>query len=133
MSRIHVPEDWLATGIGLAIVLIIGAGLLGPGPQTIALRATPGEAVSASAPAVGGWQVSATLAGESIPIESVSLLAESTHYGYECRAGQVNLTTSAIAESTPIIALNNQCDGDLSITYKTMATIPWPVFGFFDR
>lgn len=133
MLCIHLSEDWLATGIGLAIVLIIGTGLLGPGPQNTLLRAAPGETVSASVPAVGGWQVSATLAGESITIESVSPLAESTHYGYECQAGQVTLTTSAIAESTPIIALNNQCDGDLSITYKTTAAIPWPVFGFFGR
>jgi hypothetical protein len=35
MPRIRISEDWLATLIGLAIVLLIASGLLGPIPWPV--------------------------------------------------------------------------------------------------
>lgn len=51
-------EDWLATLIGLAIVAIVGFGVLGPGAQSVALKADPGTTIAKEARALGGWSAS---------------------------------------------------------------------------
>ena len=43
LPKFTLPEDWLATLIGLVIVLVIGLGLIGPGPVSATLSVAPGE------------------------------------------------------------------------------------------
>ena len=142
LSRFSISEDWLATGIGLAIVLIIAAGLIGPGPQTVNIRASGGETKSAQPLSIGGWQVSGTLGGQSASIERLpNRLDNGKTYIVTCAAG----TPSAdIADTLPdgfsappdgraqLIVVNG-CDEELALSYRTSAAIPWPVFNLFSR
>jgi hypothetical protein len=143
-SRFRLSEDWIATIIGLAIVLVIGAGLIGLGPQSVSLKAKPGETVTANALAVDGWNVSATLGGEKVTIENAPTGLESNQvYGFICQEGAIEVgtilpeageTSLLVWESgRALLALKNTCDADVSVSYKTSAAIPWPVFRIFDR
>ena len=73
--RFKLTEDWLATLIGLAIVLIIALGLLGPGAQTVTVEVAPGETVSQEVPALTGWQVPASTGAERLTIAASAPIA----------------------------------------------------------
>jgi hypothetical protein len=58
-------EDWLATIIGLAIVVIIALGVIGPGPQSITINAPAGETRTTTLLPLDNWSASMTLDGKS--------------------------------------------------------------------
>lgn len=139
--KFKLSEDWLATGIGLAIVLIISAGLIGPGPQTVSVKAAPGETQSAQAVAARGWTISATLGDEAAAIQgAITDLGDGDAILITCRNGAL---TAQIAGTLPdgthrpdgdhaMILVTNTCDAPVSVTYSQSAAIPWPVFNLFD-
>jgi hypothetical protein len=151
-TRFTLSEDWLATLVGLGIVLIIAAGVVGPGPQSASLRAQPGALSSALVMPIGGWQISATLAGEKLTVVnaiststsaplSLSFAAGQT-YQAVCRAGQLTLegvttlTTFPAGLSAPDsgqaqVALRNECEAEVALTLRTPTALPWPVFRLF--
>jgi hypothetical protein len=128
--------------IGLAVVFIIGAGLLGPGPQTVNLAAGAGETKSAQMLPLSGWRVTATLGGSSASVEnSVSALTAGTTVIITCREG---ILTAEPADALPSgveapvanraqLVLVNECDADAVVSYRTNPAIPWPVFNLFNR
>jgi hypothetical protein len=132
--RLTLSEDWQATLVGLAIVAVIGLGLIGPGPQTVTLTAAPGAAAEAAAPAAAGWKTSAALGGDSVPVAGavVTLMAGSV-YEFACRDGAVALETRADDAGQPQLALTNDCAADAVVTLKRDNAIPWPVFGLLAR
>lgn len=138
--RFNLSEDWLATIVGLLIVLIIGSGLIGPGPQSVKLSADAGSTKSVEARAVDGWIVSATLAGESAPLAGkLTDLKDGKIYVYTCRDGQITGQadaappdgTAAPADDRALLVLVNECDDKAALAYKTENAIPWPVFELF--
>ncbi len=136
-----LSEDWLATGIGLAIVLVIGAGLIGPGPQTVSIKAAPGDTASAQAVAASGWTVSAMLGGAAAPIQgAITDLKDGDAVAITCQDGAL---TAQIAGTLPgdaqgpdgdhaVIVVTNACDAPVTVTYKKSAAIPWPIFNLFN-
>lgn len=128
-----LSEDWIATLIGLAIVLIIGVGLIGPGPQTVTLEADAGSTDESEARAMDGWAVTATLDGEKVTIETPfeSLDAGKT-YTYRCEKGQIIATGSVdnpdLDDNQALLILDNQCEASVALTAKTESAIPWPLF-----
>lgn len=134
-KRLALSEDWQATLIGLAIVAVIGLGLIGPGPQTVTLKAAAGAAAEASAPAAGGWKASATLDGAKVDVVgAVSALAAGRVYAFTCQDGALALETAAEnGAGTAQIALTNDCAGEVALTLKRDNAIPWPLFGLFAR
>jgi hypothetical protein len=142
--RFSLSEDWLATIIGLVIVFVIGAGLLGPGPQSVALKAQPGQTARAEAAAIGGWQVKATLAGKNIPVENAptALSADKQMYVLTCAAGNIQYASGdtltidgipAVPSGRVWLILRNDCDTEAALTYSIDAAIRWPVFNLFAR
>ena len=138
----RLSEDWLATIIGLVIVLIVGSGLLGPGAQNVSITAPAGEMASAAVRAISGWKVSATVGDET-----ASVAGAPTAFGVgqnaviTCSGGQLN---AEIVETPPpgvdmapegraLVFVVNQCDTPVKVTYTTRALIPWPVFNLFSR
>lgn len=132
--RLNLSEDWQATLVGLAIVAVIGLGLIGPGPQTVTLTAAPGAAAAeASAPAARGWQMSAALDGELIYMAGGAALAAGGVYEFVCRDGAVTLAVRADSGGQPRLTLANECAGDVALTLKRESAIPWPLFGLLAR
>ena len=132
--RLNLSEDWQATLAGLAIVAVIGLGLIGPGPQTVTLTAAPGAAAEASAPAARGWKISAALDGESIYMAGGAALAAGGVYEFVCRDGAVTLVVRAAdGGGQPRLTLANECAGDVALTLKRENAIPWPLFGLLAR
>lgn len=136
LSLSTLSEDWQATLIGLAIVAVIGLGLIGPGPQTVTLKAAAGAAAEASAPAAGGWKTSATLDGAKVDVAGAvsSALAAGSLYAFTCQDGALALEAAAEnGAGTAQIALANECAGEAVVTLKRDNAIPWPLFGLFAR
>jgi hypothetical protein len=146
--RVSLSEDWLATLIGLALVAVIGFGLLGPGAQKHELKADAGE----SAPAVyalpiGGWQAAFTVNGEKVTVEGAptTLAPEDANaparvVAFVCENGTLRLdpdlaaTISARPEGgKATLLLVNDCDAPVTVTYSTGPLIPWPLFNLFAR
>ncbi len=136
-----LSEDWLATGIGLAIVLLLGVGALGPGPQSVSVEAVPGETASVQALAAHGWTASATLGGTVVPIQgAITDLGDGDAILITCESGALR---AQIAGTLPgdaqgpdgdhaVIVVSNTCDAPVTVTYKKSAAIPWPIFNLFD-
>lgn len=142
LARWQPSEDWLATLIGLAIVFAIGAGLLGPGLQTVNLTAAAGETKSVQLLPLSGWRVTATLDGTSTPVEnSITALTAGTTVVITCREGTFTAQLAGALPSgveTPAadraqIVLVNECAAGSAVSYRTSAAIPWPVFNLFNR
>jgi hypothetical protein len=140
-TRFKLSEDWLATLIGLGIVLVIGAGLIGPGPQSSKLSAEAGATRSVDVVATDGWHVTASLGGESISVSgAASDLDEGTQTVYACADGAITLADDvalpvdleAPGDDQAQIVLVNGCDAALTLTLKTDPAIRWPVFNLFD-
>lgn len=134
LTRSLSSEDWQATLIGLAIVAVIGLGLIGPGPQTVTLKAAAGAVAEASAPAAGGWKISAKLGSDTVNIGgAVPVLAAGSVYTFTCRDGAVVLETVTSDGKQPQLSLVNACADEVVVTLKRDNAIPWPVFGWFAR
>jgi hypothetical protein len=142
VARRQLSEDWLATFIGLAIVFVIGAGLLGPGPQTVNLTAAAGETTSTQLLPLSGWRVTATLGGTSASVEdSITALTAGSTVVITCREGTLTAQAagalpSGVEVPAPAhaqIVLANECAADAAVSYRTSAVIPWPVFNLFNR
>lgn len=137
-SSFKLSEDWLATIVGLIIVLIVGVGVLGPGPQTAKLTTAAGESMGMEVLARDDWKVTATIGGEKFKIAAPYTNLESGKtYAYECRDGQilplsetVDTTTREDADKVYVSLLNN-CDAKVVLTYQTNLAIRWPIFGLF--
>jgi hypothetical protein len=135
-TRWQPSEDWLATFIGLAVVVIIGSGLIGPGPQTITLSAPAAETREAPAYPASGWIISARIGEASAAVEnSSSILERDSTTIIECQDARLSVQTAngAPAAGRAQIVLMNNCDQPVSVTYKTNAVIPWPVFRVFSQ
>ncbi|NWG18312.1 MAG: hypothetical protein HXY41_16940 [Chloroflexi bacterium] len=136
--RFSLSEDWLATLIGLLIVAIIGLGLIGPGPQSVTLKAKPGESVDKTARSLDGWKVSATVGGEKAAVEGApTQLLDAQVYPFVCEGGQMIAEAVDSSLSLPpggtYLTLTNNCDAEVSLTYTTDYAIRWPLFGIFKR
>lgn len=136
-----LSEDWLATIIGLLIVLIIGAGLLGPGARSISVSADAGETASTSAPLLSGWHVSATIDGEPASVTgAATAFKQGTQAVITCRSGQLETQTRDLtAEGATMpddyaeVVIVNECDAPVGVTYRINRAIPYPVFNLFTR
>lgn len=133
-------EDWLATLIGLALVVILGFGLLGPGAQNVALKADPGATAAKEARALGGWAVSVKLDGAKVEgVEAPKTLADGQTYVFTCADGAVTLAESATppdgvnapAAGKAQLVLVNNCDAPLDLAYSIGALVRWPLFNIF--
>lgn len=133
-------EDWLATLIGLALVAIVGFGLLGPGAQSVALKADPGATAAKEARALGGWSVSIKLDGAKVDgVDAPKALTAGRNYVFTCANGVVSVTESETppdgvsapgAGRAQLVAVNN-CDAPLDLGYSTGALVRWPLFNIF--
>jgi len=136
-SGFRLSEDWLATIIGLAIVLVIGFGLLGPGPQNVNITVPPGEIAEQTVLPLKTWQVSATLNGERASVENAwTSLDGGQAYLYTCRDGVISGIEQPPADSLAdlsrsLVVVTNECDQQVVITQRTNPAIPWPLFGLF--
>lgn len=138
-GALTLNEDWLATLVGLVIVLIVGAGLLGPGAQNVTLQAASFESVSQDVRAMDGWQASATLGGERVSIVDAPTIFEAGgHYTFTCLQGGLTAArTDAPPEGVALppdharITLSNECQAGVSLSLRTNPIIPWPVFRLF--
>lgn len=136
-----LSEDWLATLIGLAIVFIIGSGLLGPGAQNVSIRAEAGETGAAALRPLSGWRVSATLDGErTSEAEAPTALNAGETTVITCHDGALSAQAATLPEGVEAapagraqIIVVNECEGVVSLTYQTSALVPWPVFNLFSR
>lgn len=132
-------EDWLATIIGLLIIAVIGLGLLGPGPQSVTVTTEAGAANSSPARAISGWSASATLAGERLTLENAPTTLENGRiYVFTCREGAITVEVTdappeSLADGRALLTLVDECDGAVTLTYRTTAAIVWPVFGVLGR
>lgn len=135
----QLPEDWIATGIGLLIVLIIGTGLLGPGAQSATLKAQAGESAQAALLALDGWQIGSE--GAAAPSNPVSALVAGAAYQYQCADGQImaqQLDALPDGINPPdagkaLVLLSNQCEQAITLTYRRDAALRWPLFGLLGR
>ncbi|CAG0983864.1 hypothetical protein ANRL2_02649 [Anaerolineae bacterium] len=137
-SSFKLSEDWLATIVGLIIVLIVGVGVLGPGPQTAKLTTAAGESMGMEVLARDDWKITATVGGEKFKITAPYTNLESGKtYAYECRDGQILPLAEAVDTATredadkAYISLLNNCDAKVVMTYQTDLAIRWPIFGLF--
>lgn len=133
--RFVLSEDWLATIIGLIIVAVIGLGLLGPGPQTVTLKAQPGESAAQTAKPLNGWKASATLGGEKVTVaDAPKQLFDGQPYPFTCADGVIAAGTGDSTATFPSgahLLLTNNCEAEAVLTYTTDYAIRWPVFGIF--
>ena len=139
--RFSLSEDWLATIIGLLLVLIIGIGLLGPGAQSHKLEAPAGESANAAyLLPLSGWKVSATLDGQklTLPADAPTTLAPESVTAFVCADGQLTLDpdlAATISARPPggkaTVLLVNNCEGKVVLTYSTSPIIRWPLFSLF--
>lgn len=135
----QLSEDWIATGIGLLIVLIIGTGLIGPGAQNATLKAQAGESAQAALLALDGWQIGSE--GAAVPANPVSRLVAGAAYQYQCTEGQM---TAQQLDALPdginppgagkaLVLLQNDCEQAITLTYRRDAALRWPLFGLLGR
>lgn len=139
-KRPGLSEDWLATLIGLGIVVVIGFGLLGPGEQDSTTTVEPGGAETIDLPAGAGWQVTADMA--FVPDTTLfTSLAAGRVYRYDCQDGflttaegvPAGLTVEPPPAGMAQLWLSNACDVAFSLTYKHDSILRWPLFGVFAR
>lgn len=139
--RFRLSEDWLATLIGLALVAVVGFGLLGPGAQSHRLEAEAGgDAVAYPLP-IGGWTVSTTLGGEKVTVpDAPTALAAGSVTAFTCSDGQLALDpglAATISARPPggkaTLLVVNECAADVVVTYSTGALVRWPLFNLFAR
>lgn len=138
--RFKLSQDWLATILGLALVALIGSGLLGPGPHRLTITAEPGETVTDDAATVDGWRVSATIGTddnartvlENLPVT----LDDATDLTYTCDGGDgLTVTTTDAADSgdgVSAVTLANNCDQPVTVRLSIDAFFIWPLFGIFE-
>jgi hypothetical protein len=127
-----LTEDWLATIVGLALVLIIGLGLLGPGGQTVALVAAPGATQAATLRPSSGWKVSATLNNAKIDVKDAPTSLEGgKSYVMTCQDGALSLKVEGAPPNQVQLFVINHCDSDVTLTYTMNPVIPWPIFKIF--
>lgn len=140
IGRVRLSEDWLATIIGLIVVLVIGVGALGPGGQEVKVASDAGATAAKPALATSGWAASATLGGEKTKVEGASsLLSAGETTVITCQDGVLTAEAAAAlpegVEAAPSgkaqVVVVNQCDAAVEVTYKTPAAIPWPIFKLF--
>ncbi|MCL4249293.1 MAG: hypothetical protein KJ065_14190 [Anaerolineae bacterium] len=136
----RLSEDWLATIVGLVIVAVLGFGLLGPGALSVKLSAAPGASVDGTARALSGWKASATLGSEALalPADMPTRFENQTVYALTCANGAISANaTQDLTLSYPpdgaLLTLDNQCDGDLVVTFTTDPILRWAPFGLFTR
>lgn len=134
-SRKPLSEDWIATWIGLLLVLIIGSGALGNGAQTATLNAAENETATRTLTTRGTWQVSATLNTEPLATESLpTQLSNATAYTLTCADGALTVESAPAPELDGAqLSLDNTCAGALSVSYRQPRIIPWPLFNMFGR
>lgn len=144
----RLPEDWLATIIGLVLVAVIGFGLLGLGAQKHELKAAAG----ADAPAVyalplSGWTAAFTVDGAKVTVEGApsSLEPESASgparvVAFVCNGGELRLDPELAAtvsarppDDKATLMLLNHCDVPVTVSYSTSPIIRWPLFNLFSR
>lgn len=140
--KFTLSEDWQATLIGVAIVLIIGFGVLGAGPQTVRLTAAAGETQTIALLPISGWSVSAALDGATIPLaDAPRNLTEGSTYLFTCANGTLTADPNPALQDVLTLPpagraqllLVNDCAGEVTITYRTSAAIRWPLFNLFSR
>lgn len=135
--RFVLSEDWLATIIGLLIVAVIGLGLLGPGPQTVTLKAQPGESAAKTAKPLDGWKASATVGGEKTTVtDAPKRLLDGQQYPFTCMNGTIAAEAGDPTASFPSgahLSLTNNCDAEAVLTYTTDYAIRWPALKLFNR
>jgi hypothetical protein len=140
LQHFGLSEDWVATFIGLGIVMVIGFGLLGPGGQAKTTVVEPGTTEVVELPAGDNWQVTADVELAPDTTAFTSLTAGRV-YRYDCQDG--NLTTAegvpdALTVEPPPrgmaqLWLTNTCDAAYNLTYKHDSILRWPLFGIFAR
>jgi hypothetical protein len=141
-------EDWLATVIGLSMVAVVGLGIVGPGPQTVQVTAAPGEANSRPI-----WEGGAPTLSAQLGDESVAIGGSAENWAFVCQDGGVQHVQSAVynalvGQQNPLpggtvtervtttvvsVSVANDCDQDVTVTYKTNAAIRWPLMNLFGR
>lgn len=145
-----LTEDWLATSIGIVIVLLLGLGALGAGPQEVKLSAKAGTDENAEALAHDGWGVTAKLGDDEVDVANApTTFDEGSVYVFVCENGALryrsadelaNLDGISLAQAAPypkpdegnaLLVVDNRCDGKVSLTFKTKAAIRWPIFDIF--
>jgi Tfp pilus assembly protein PilV len=139
-ARFKLTEDWLATIVGLVIVLIIGLGLLGPGGQTVTVTAATGTTKAATIRPLSGWKVSATLNKAKVDAkDALTSLEKGKTYVATCQAGALSVQVAdtlpqdikaAPADKAQLVVVNH-CDADVALTYTMSPVIPWPIFKIF--
>lgn len=137
--RFKLSQDWMATIIGLVLVAIIGAGLVGPGPHRLTITAEPGETVSAEADTLDGWTVNVeTGTGDDARtvLDGVSLdMDDATDLTYICDGGELASTTpdaTASGDGVTLVTVANNCDQPVTVRLSIDAFIVWPLFGVFE-
>ncbi len=139
--RFRLSEDWVATLIGLALVAIVGFGLLGPGAQKHELKADAGATANAYPLPISGWMVSAVVDGEKVSLpDAPNALAAESVTAFTCDNGVLALDTelAAIISARPedgkaTLLLQNNCDAAVTVTYSTDPIIRWPLFNLLAR
>jgi hypothetical protein len=141
---LSLSEDWIATLVGLFIVFVVASGLLGPGPQSVSVKAAPDAQAQANARAMGGWRVSATVGSDRLDTATApKTLSNEQIYTFTCEVNnaQENVLTvqetvrtdSSETQRPPQIIVDNQCGADVTVSYTTNAAIPYPIFYLFGR
>lgn len=131
-----LSEDWQATIIGLLLVVIIGLGLLGPGPHKVTMTATAGETVNTGIDALGGWSVSVKVNGETVDTsEFPDDINDNQIVVFACADGVVtaeSIEDSTVSMDTAQLTLINNCDAEVEVKYEIKATVQWPLFRVFE-
>jgi hypothetical protein len=135
-----LTEDWLATSLGIIIVLVLGLGVLGSGPQDVALSAGAGSDAHTGALAQDGWRVSATLGDEAVEVmEAPGAFEEGEVYVFVCQEGRLHYRPAIEAADYPdpdedkaLLVMDNRCDDEVSLTFSTEPAVRWPIFDIFD-
>ena len=137
--KFSLTEDWLATIIGLLIIVVIGRGLIGPGPQKVELSAAAGGTDQTQARAMSGWSVSVKIGDTDVAIgfaDQLDQLQADTMYQFACHNEneiEVRVLQGGVEEGEALLTLDNDCTEEITITLKISDTaIPWPAFGLFE-
>lgn len=141
-ARFTLSEDWIATLIGLALVLIVGSGLFGPGPQSEKVSAEAAETTLTEVKAVDSWSLNAKMGDTKLPIRRpVSNLADGQRVIYTCTDNVLERSEAASlppgeypdpASGHAQVAVINTCPAAVTLTLKTDYAVRWPAFGLFD-
>jgi hypothetical protein len=140
--RFNLSEDWVSTLIGLVVVLVIGSGLIGPGPQSEKVSADVGKTIQENVKAVDGWSLSAKQGDVSLPIHNpVTDLDGGQRVMYICADGVLEVSESVDLPPDEFpgpdddhaqVILMNYCAETVTLTLKTDYVIRWPAFGLFE-